>query len=262
MAEQVNLHHATVTKMLKGQPCKLKPIYIDKLCEIYHATPSTRTNLKTLAAEAESARGWWHDFEDAALPDKLGMYIVLEGTASGLAIYQSARIPGLLQTAEYARTLLRTSPVLTPEEVERHIEVRMRRQDVLTESQLRLDVILDESVIHRLLGDPQLAAGQLHRIIAVSALPNVSVRLVPFDACIYRGTETAHFIILEFAGTADLEAEPPVVFLEAGVGSSLYIDRAERVDWYRRSWADIERSAWSATKTRAYLSKIVKELPR
>ncbi|MEV5839496.1 Scr1 family TA system antitoxin-like transcriptional regulator [Nocardia sp. NPDC052112] len=262
VAEQVNLHHVTVTKMLKGQPCKLKPIYLDKLCDIYRATPETRANVKTLAAEAESARGWWHAFSDTDSTDKLSTYIALEGTASSLAMYQSARIPGLLQTEDYARALLRTSPDLTPEEVERHVQVRMDRQAVLTESQPKLDVILDESVIRRPLGAPDLAAGQVRRIIEVSALSNVRIRLVPFAVGIYRGTEAGPFIILEFAETADLEPEPPVVYIEAGVGSDLYFEKPEQVARYRHSWADIERSTLSAAKTRAYLSKIVKELPR
>ncbi|MFQ6397681.1 Scr1 family TA system antitoxin-like transcriptional regulator [Nocardia sp. KC 131] len=263
VAEQVNLHHVTVTKMLKGQPCKLKPIYIDKLCEIYHATPETRATLKAIAAEAESARGWWYDFSDVVSPDKLDVYIALEGTATALSIYQNARIPGLLQTESYARSLLCTSPDLTPEEVERHVQVRMRRQGVLTESKPRLDAVLDESVIRRLLSNPQLAAGQLHRIAEVSRLPNVSVRLVPFDAGIYRGTEEGHFIILDFAGTAGLEPEPSVAFIEGGAGGgNLYLQKPDQVARYRRSWADIERSTLSGAKTRAYLSKIAKELPR
>lgn len=263
VAEQVNLHHTTVTKMLKGQPCKLKPIYIDKLCDIYRATPSARMNLKALAAQAESARGWWYDFDDVVSADKLDVYITLEGIATTLSMYQSARIPGLLQTEDYARALLRTSPDLTAEEVERHVQVRMRRQAVLTESRPKLDVVLDESVIRRALGDSQLATGQLRHIAEVSTMSNVSIRLVPFDVGIYRGTEIGSFIILEFIGTPDLEPEPPVVYVETGAGSgNLYLQKPEQVARYRRSWADIERSTLSAAKTRAYLSKIAKELPR
>jgi hypothetical protein len=263
VAELVNLHHTTVTKMLKGQPCKLKPIYIDKLCDIYKATAETRANLQALAAEAEAARGWWYDFNDVVSADKLDVYITLEGTASALMMYQNARIPGLLQTAEYARALLRTDPDLTPEEAERHVQVRMRRQAILTESRPKLSVILDESIICRLLGDQRFAAGQVHHIVEVSALPNVDVRLVPFDAGVYLGIETGPFIIIEGADTSGLEPEPPIVYVENGVGAGhLYLEKAGQVAWYRRSWADIERYALSASKTRARLSKIAKELLR
>ncbi|MFI5780307.1 helix-turn-helix domain-containing protein [Nocardia sp. NPDC051570] len=263
VAEQVNLHHTTVSKMLKGQPCKLKPIYIDKLCDIYRAAADVRANLQTLAAEAELARGWWYDFGDVVSANKLDVYITLEGAATSLTMYQGARIPGLLQTADYARALLSTSPNLTPEEVERHVEMRMRRQAaVLTESKPKLDVILDENVIRRLLDDPRLAEGQIRRILEVSALPNVRIRLVPFGSGIYRGTESGSFIILEFAGASDLRPAPPVAYVDAGAGSALYFESRDQVQRYRRSWADIERSALSDTKTRAYLSKIMKELPR
>ncbi|WP_433602282.1 DUF5753 domain-containing protein [Nocardia sp. CA-135953] len=263
VAEQVNLHHVTVTKMLKGQPCKLKPIYLDKLSDIYHATPETRARLKTLAAAAESARGWWYDFGDFVSSDKLDVYISLETTATALAMYQNARIPGLLQTEHYARALLSTSLNLTPEEMERQIQLRMRRQVILTESRPKLDVILDENVIRRTLSDPELAIGQLDRIIEISALRNVRIRLVPFDIGIYRGTEEGPFIILEFDGTADLEPEPPVVYAESGAsGGNMYHESPEQVAWYGRSWTAIERSTMSAAKTRAYLSEIVKELPR
>lgn len=263
VADEVNLHHTTVTKMLKGQPCKLKPIYIDKLCDIYRATQETRSRLKVLAAEATSARGWWYDFSDAVSAEKLDVYIALETTATTITIYQNARIPGLLQTEDYARALHGTSLNLTPEGVERHVQLRMRRQAILTESRPKLDVILDECVIRRVLADPELAANQLGRILEVSALRNVRVRLVPFDAGIYRGTEESPFIILEFAGTADLGPEPSVAYAEAGAsGGNLYYQNPDQVAGYRRSWTAIERYALSATKTRAYLSEIAKELPR
>src|SRR3981189_1141402 len=71
VAEQVNLHHTTGTKMLKGQPCKLKPIYIDKLCDIYGVTADTRTTLKALAAENEPVSGWRPEFGDVVSADTL-----------------------------------------------------------------------------------------------------------------------------------------------------------------------------------------------
>jgi len=263
VAEQINLHHTTVTKMLKGQPCNLKPIYLDKLCDVYHATAATREDLKTLAVEAESARDWWYDYNDVVSPDRLDVYINLEGTASTLTMFQSARVPGLLQTEEYARALLRTAADLTPEEVERHVQVRMRRQAILTENGTTLDAILDEGVIRRSFANTALAADHLRHIVEVSHRSNVHIRLVPFDIGIYSGTESGPFVILEFDKPTDPDPEAPVVFVETGAGSgNLYLQKPEQVARYRRSWADIERAALSTAKTRAYLSKITKELPR
>ncbi|WP_280270811.1 DUF5753 domain-containing protein [Nocardia wallacei] len=248
--------------MLKGQPCKLKHIYIDKLCEIYRASPEIKENLKTLATEAESAKGWWHSLGNTESMSQLSTYIALEGAATALSIYQNARIPGLLQTADYARALLSTSPDLTAEEVERHVEVRLSRQAASSAARPRLDVILDESVIRRPISDPSSATGQIRRIISASRLPDVHIRLVPFDNGLHPGIEAGPFIILEFDAPRDIGPEPPVVYVESGVGSALYFEKEDQVARYRRYWAGIERAALSATKTRAYLSKVVKELPR
>ncbi|WP_040817937.1 DUF5753 domain-containing protein [Nocardia jiangxiensis] len=263
MAEQINLHHTTVSKMLKGEPCKLKPIYIDKMCDVYRATAKTRADLKSLAIEAESARDWWYSFNDVVSPDKLDVYINLESAATALTMYQSARIPGLLQTEEYARALLRTSPDLTPEEVERHIKVRMRRQAILVESDMTLNAILDESVIRRSLADLSLSQRHMERLVELSAMPNITIRLVPFDAGVYRGTEVGPFVILEFADPVVQSPDSPVVYVETGAGSgNLFLQKPDQVERYRRSWAEIERVALSAKRTRVQLSKIAKELPR
>lgn len=236
VAEQINLHHTTVSKMLKGEPCKLKPIYIDKMCDVYRASARTRADLKSLAAEAETARDWWYSFNDVVSPDKLDVYINLESVATTLTMYQSARIPGLLQTEEYARALLRTSPDLAPEEIERHIQVRMRRQAILAESKTILNTILDESVVRRSLGNPGLIQRHVRRIVELSALPNITIRLVPFDAGVYRGTEVGPFVILDFEDHVKRNLEPPVVYVETGAGSgNLFLQKRDQVERYRRS---------------------------
>ncbi|MBF6108407.1 helix-turn-helix transcriptional regulator [Nocardia terpenica] len=260
VAEQVNLHHTTVSKMLKGEPCKLKPIYIDKLCDIYGVSDDARANLQALAADAEKAHGWWCDYSDVMSTRGLDIYVAIESAASTMKVFQSERIPGLLQSEDYARALLSTSLTLTPEGVERNVQARMLRQAVITESKLRLDAILDENVVYRAFADPRVGAGQLRRFIEVAALPNVSIRLVPFDAGVYRGTEDGAFMILGFGESADMEPEPPIVYVESA--GSFYFQEPRQVGLYRRSWARIEQSALSVTKTRARLSKLAKELSR
>ncbi|MBU3067450.1 helix-turn-helix domain-containing protein [Nocardia sp. NEAU-G5] len=263
VAEQINVHHTTVAKMLKGQPCNLKPIYLDKLCDVYRVDRETRASLKTLAAEAESATDWWYDFNDVLSPHKLDVYINLERLATTFTIYQNERLPGLLQTDEYARALFRTNPDLTPEEVERHTRVRMRRQDILCKPDFRLNAILDEGIIRRALCHDGFAAGHVRHILELSALPNVTIQLVPLDIGIYRGTEMGPFLILDFDRPDDPIADTPVVFLEGGpYGGNLYLQKPEQVALYRDSWSDIQDSALSTAQTRAYLSEVAKEISR
>jgi hypothetical protein len=248
--------------MLKGEPCKLKPIYIDKLCDIYRASAGVRGDLKVLAVEAESARGWWHTLTDVESANQLSTYITLESMAANITTYQNTRLPGLIQTSDYARALLRTCPDLTSDRVERHVEIRMGRQAAMTESGPNLDIVLDENVVRRLLSGLEMAEGQIQRILTMSALPNVRIRLVPFEVGIYCGTETGPFSILEFTRVGNLEPDPPVVYVESGVGSALYFDTPDRVTRYRRSWAEIDRVALDVATTRARLTEIMQEVPR
>ncbi|MQY19488.1 Scr1 family TA system antitoxin-like transcriptional regulator [Nocardia macrotermitis] len=262
IAERIDLHHTTVSRMLKGEPCKLKAIYLDKLCDIYGAEDAVRRELKVLAVEAESAHGWWHTLTDTESANQLGTYITLETTAATITTYQNTRLPGLIQTPEYARALLRTSPYLGSEEVEHNIEIRMGRRIALTKPEARLDIILDENVIRRFLAEPDVAEGQLRHIIGTSRMPSVRIRLVPFEVGIYRGTETGPFSILEFAAIGNLNPDPPVVYVESGVGSALYFDTSEQVARYRKSWSEIERVVLNAPRTRARLTEIMQEVSR
>ncbi len=260
IAEQIDLHHTTVSRMLKGEPCKLKAIYIDKLCDIYGASDVVRRELKVLAVEAESAHGWWHTLTDVESASQLSTYITLETTAASITTYQNTRLPGLIQTSEYARALLRTSPYLTSEEVEHNVEIRIGRRVTLTRSGAKLDIVLDEKVIRRFLDEPDVAVGQIRHIIDTSKMPSVRIRLVPFDVGIYRGTETGPFSILEFAAIGNLAPDPPVAYVESGVGSALYFDTPGQVARYRKSWAEIERVVLNAAKTRARLTEIMQEV--
>lgn len=206
--------------------------------------------------------GWWHTFTDLELASQLSTYITLEAAATTITTYQNIRLPGLLQTARYARALLHTSPDFTADEVERHVAVRMGRQVALETGGPRLDIILDENVIRRLLGDSDMAEDQLGCLIGASKRPNTRIRIVPFDVGLYCGTDTGPFSILEFASVGDCVPEPPVVYVESGVGSAIYFETSNRLDRYRRSWGEIERVALNASQTRTRLTEIMKEILR
>jgi hypothetical protein len=139
----------------------------------------------------------------------------------------------------------------------------MRRQAILAESNTTLNTILDESVVRRSLGDSSLAQHNVQRLVELSTLPTITIRLVPFDAGVYRGTEVGPFVILEFEDDVKQNSEAPVVYVETGAGSgNLFLQRRDQVERYRRSWAEIERVALSANKTRDRLSEIAKGFSR
>lgn len=256
VAEEMDLSYSTVLKMLKGRPCKLRKPDIERIASIYNASADLTESLKSLAA-AVNTKAWWSEFGDILLKN-FNIFISLEDTATDLLIYENARVPGLLQTEGYSRAWFAINSKIGADEIERHIAVRLRRQTVLTRDHgPTIRFLVDETVIRRVAGSPETMTSQLRHIAYIAALPNVSVRVIPLDAGLYQGIQTGSFIILDFP-----ESEEPVVYVETASQGAMYLEQPAQVAQYREVYADIEQSALSAAKTRALLSKIVKELPR
>lgn len=183
---------------------------------------------KALAlARRASRNGWWHRYNDV-LPKWFENYIGLEEAASRIRSYEVQFVPGLLQTEGYARavTLLGHSAA-PPDEIERRVEMRMQRQELLTgEDPPLVWTVVDEAAVRRPLGGRAVMREQLTRLIELSELPRVTVQVVPFA----RGGHAAAggpFSILRFA-EPDL---PDVVYLEQ-LTSALYLDKRDDVERY------------------------------
>ena len=174
------------------------------LCDLYQVGEEHRSRLIELAAEGKE-RAWW----SRRLPD--ADYVGLEAEAESICDYGLAVVPGLLQTPDYARALVRAGgPILTSKVVEDRVQARMARQGRLLSGAIPgFAAVLDESVLHRVVESPAVMFAQLRQLLEMSRLPNVTIRVVPYDA----GTVPAgvnKFIILRFArpGIAN------VVFIE------------------------------------------------
>ncbi|MEV4530831.1 DUF5753 domain-containing protein [Streptosporangium sp. NPDC049304] len=116
--------------------------------------------------------------------------------------------------------------ISSPGEIERRVEVRMVRQTLLVQDMpLRFWVVLDEAVIRRPVGGPEVMRSQLKWLLDITDLPNVTIQVLPFAAGVHPGTNGA-FEIMEFPEPAD----PDVVFME-NFTVSLYIER--ETDVYR-----------------------------
>ena len=183
-----------------------------------------RAQFLALARQA-NAPGWWHRYADL-LPTWFETYIGLEQAASVIRTYELQFVPGLLQTAEYARAVTRLGHT-DPADVERRVELRMRRQELLTAvAAPTLWAVIDEAALRRPLGGPELSRAQLTHLIEMSELPNVSLQIVPFS---YGGHAAAggSFSLLRFP-EPDL---PDVVYIEQ-LSSALYLDKRPDVDRY------------------------------
>jgi hypothetical protein len=140
--------------------------------------------LLALAQDA-AQKGWWEEFADELSAD-YQQFIGLEHEASSITIWHVDVVPGLLQTQAYARHIIssynRVDP-RAPRMVERMVKVRMRRQQVLNrEPELQLSVVLDESVLKRLIGDELVMYEQLQRLVREADRPNLTLQVLPLDA--------------------------------------------------------------------------------
>lgn len=202
------------------------------LCEFYGSEdPEILAYLLELARldrGRRKAKGWWHD---SPHPGTLSEYIALEDAASRMRTWELSLIPGLFQTAEYARSLAVSEGVGVwedPDEIERLVEIRMRRQERLRDARpLEVYAIIWEAALRQLVGGPDIMRAQLEHLLKVAELPNVRLQVLPFRAgghpCV-----TGPFTIISFA-----ESEAVDVVHADTIMSTVWAENAAESTAYR-----------------------------
>jgi transcriptional regulator with XRE-family HTH domain len=222
------------------------------LCNLYGvAEGGQRDRLMELAREAKQ-QGWWQSYD---LP--YSDYIGLEAAAAASKNFNSLIIPGILQTADYARELhVKTVPTLSPELIEQGVETRLIRQRRLNEaSPLHVWSILDEAALHRIIGGPVVMRSQLDRLNHAASLPNVSIQVIPFEAGAHPAFE-GDFSILEFAGPVG-----SVVYVEGLIGF-FYLNSLKDIERYELIFEKLASMAYSRHESIRKIADISKALMR
>ncbi|WP_440065509.1 helix-turn-helix domain-containing protein [Streptosporangium sp. OZ121] len=224
------------------------PKDVGLLLDLYKVGNSRQEELLKLARDARK-KGWWHAYDD--LSNEYTAYIGLEAEAASICSFASAVLPGLLQTEDYVRAVVRAGLVLAPpSEVEHRIEIRMARQGLLSQAEpLRLWTVLDEAVIRRVIGGPVVMRSQLNRLLDLAEQSNVTIQVLPFTAGAHPGTGGA-FEILQFPEPAD----PDVVFLE-NLTDSLYVERDADVYRYTVAFDHLRAKALDPDDSRGFIAE-------
>jgi len=180
----------------------LRPGEVERLLDYYGITGPRRTLLLGLAEDAVQ-KGWWDEYSDT-LSEDYQQFIGLEHEATSIDIWHVDVVAGLLQTEAYARHIIssysRVEPV-APGMIGRLVRVRMRRQQVLNREDLRLSVVLDESILKRRIGDDFVMYEQLQRLALEAGRPNLRVQILPLDAQHQVFGES--FVIFAFGADSD-----------------------------------------------------------
>src|SRR3984893_1579306 len=196
---------------------------IRDLCDIYGIEDPVREHLTTLAREGRD-QAWWQPYD---LP--YATYIGLESEAISIADFEPGVFPGLLQTPAYARAVHEgTLTRLSPGAIDQQLEVRRTRQQILVrEDPPRLAAVIDEAVLHRVVGGPSVMRAQLEHMIAVSKQSNITVQVLPYSIGAHPALDST-FILLELPSPV-----PGVVYVEGLVGQ-IYLERPQELKKYQQ----------------------------
>lgn len=224
--EVIRASHSKISRMELGRT-GFKRRDLDDLLGLYGLDDQIeRERLLDLAQQA-NAPAWWQEYRDV-VPGWFEQYLGLEQGADLIRGYEVQFVPGLLQTADYARAVIRLGHDDAPaEEIDRRVDLRLRRQEIVCRSRSpRLWFIVDEAALRRRVGGRATLHAQLEYLIEVADHPDVTVQVMPFAA----GGHAAAggpITLLRFAETG----LPDMVYLEQ-LASALYPDRVADLRHY------------------------------
>ncbi len=222
---------------------------LDRLLSAYEVRPDESQRLRDLARRGRG-RVWWTPYR-SSVPAPYDEYVALEAEAVVMSEWETQVVPGLLQTDEYARAVIEVgADIGDPEIIRRRLALRMARQTVLVREPLpRLSVVLDEAVLHRVVGGPEVMHRQLQRLHEASTRSGVEIRVLPFSAGAHAALSES-FMILDFAAGA----RGPVVHSEGLTGGLFHLKR-EDVQIYREAFEDLRRRALPLQESRELITR-------
>lgn len=199
---------------------QIRPADVTRLLGVYRVTDADAlTAMENLARDA-SKQGWWQTYRDVVSP-AYADYISLEDEAQRISEWAPLLVPGLLQTAAYAReTITATTTSRTPEEIMALAEVRQARQAVLTRPTrpLQFWAIIHEAALHqRFAMRPATMREQLRKLLDAAELPNVTIQILPLDSTAHPGM-LGGFSLVTFPGPVG-----DLVSLE-NIGGAFYVE--------------------------------------
>jgi len=201
-------------------------------------------------ARRVNERGWWQKYA-GLIGSEYADLIGLEAEARTIRTYQQELVPGLLQTPDYARAVIRASrPTNTTEEIDRRVEIRMERQEVLTRADPpppRVNVVLSEGALRRPVGGYDVMRQQLEYLIRPRDRANITTQVLPFDAGVHPSM-VGPFMMITFPDADDLG----VVNVENATGT-LFLEESGELRVYEELWNTLQASALSADDSQAFL---------
>ena len=252
-AEVIYSSEWTVRRMERAEG-GLKPLTVKALLVAYGVTDVREIDAFLALARDASRPGWWHSYSDV-LPDWFKIAVGLEEAASLICAYQPQVVPGLLQTERYVRAITAASfPSDKEHDSERKVALRLARQDLLNRAAPpEYLVVIEETVLRRPIGGPDVMRGQIEHLIEMAGQPRVTIQVLPFSA----GWHPAMYGMFNIYRFPD-DAMPDVVYSE-GLTSAYYLNKPEETAKYSEALDQMTAQAATPDQTVTILRQILKE---
>ena len=252
VARHLECSAAKVSRMETGA-VRVSLTDLRAVLDLYDLDAGQRDALLDLARRSRS-RGWWQAYADVVPPGS-DVFYGLEDGAVAIAQHSTSLVPGLLQTEAYARALVASVPGVADALVDRRVELRMRRQELLTRPRPpRLHVVLDEAVLRRCIGGPAVLGGQLEHLLAVADRPGVTIQVLPFAVGVHPAAGVS-FTVFDLADTG----AGRVVFVEQ-LGTNGLTDRPDQVALHTAALAEAARVAADVERSHDLVAAALREL--
>ncbi|QLE76079.1 helix-turn-helix domain-containing protein [Streptomyces rectiverticillatus] len=251
VAERLLVSQSKISRLENGRR-SISQRDVRDLCGVYGVEDHRIVDSLMQMAKESRQQGWWHAFGDIPY----SVYIGLETDAASLRVYEASLVPGLLQTPNYASAVTEGSwPEATTADIERRVQVRMRRQERITdpENPLRLWAVIDESALRRIVGSREIMAEQMRQLVQFSMEPHITVQVLPYDVGAHPGMY-GKFSILEFNDPQDAST----VYLE-GITSDLYLEKPNDVQTYSVMYEHLRMQALNADHSRQFIDRVAEE---
>lgn len=248
----VGVSKATVSRY-ETQAGPVKWPIVDALCREYGASEAERTTVVGLAKDAKQ-QGWWNSIADS-IPENMNLLLTLEDEAVREDHFSCVYVPGLLQTRAYSTALQQANELrLEPDEINRLVGIRMKRQEILARPKPpHLWAILDESVLRRVVGSPEVMKDQLGRLLEANETTPITLQVLPFS----KGAHAAALGSFVILGAADPSLD--VVYVDLHTGS-LFMETERELERYRLAFEYLRAQALDMEASSSLIHRIRKEL--
>ncbi|MEV6987328.1 helix-turn-helix transcriptional regulator [Sphaerisporangium sp. NPDC051017] len=249
LAERLSWPASKISKLETG---KQAPTEADVAAWVTATTNDEQDNVSVLAIlrTMESAHAEWQRLLSGGRRHHQSTWADMERKATRLHVFEPAFVPGLLQTAGYARHRLAQAITVfgTSNDIDEAVRTRLVRQDVLYDPRKRFHFVITEAVLRYRLCPPELMLAQLDRLVAASTLPNVRLGIIPFDTSYVIGPGCGFWIF-----------DDQQVLVEI-FSAELTLAQPQEIDLHAKVFGAMSSVAAYGAKSRAVVTRVMEEL--